>query len=53
MIGYFDRGGPAVRIEAVFDTSTRLAAARILSWRDISNLGRGYTPDVLNGITSY
>ncbi len=40
VIGYFDRGGPAVRIEAVLDASTQ--PARVLFFRDLSHLGRGY-----------
>jgi len=39
-IGYFDRGGPAVRVEAVLDATAK--PARIVFWRDLSHLGRGY-----------
>ena len=40
VVGYFDRGGPAVRIETVLDASQQPAA--ILFYRDLSHLGRGY-----------
>lgn len=46
VIGYFDGGGPTARIEAVIDTNN--GQPRILMYRDISDLGRGYsvtTPD--------
>lgn len=39
-IGYFDQDGPAARIEAVIDTNK--GRPRILMWRDISELGKGY-----------
>jgi hypothetical protein len=45
VVGYFDEGGPAVRVQALLDSSK--LPARVLFWRDISNLGRGYTLDVL------
>ncbi len=44
-IGYFDSGGPPVRIEATIDATTR--PARVISWRDISHLGRGYALETL------
>jgi len=40
VVGYFDHGGPAVRIETVLDASRQPAA--ILSYRDLTHLGRGY-----------
>ena len=47
VIGFFEQGGPAVRIEAVLDSSK--TPAQVLFWRDISNLGRGYAPEILRG----
>src|SRR5207245_615827 len=41
-IGYFDKGGPSARIEAVFDTNA--GRPRILYWRDITELGKGFSP---------
>jgi type II secretory pathway component PulK len=45
IIGYFDQGETASRAEVVFDATTALP--RILSWRDISHLGRGYAGETL------
>ncbi len=39
-VGYFDGGGPAARIEAVIDTNA--GRPRILYWRDLTELGKGY-----------
>jgi type II secretory pathway component PulK len=39
-VGYFDGGGPSARIEAVIDTNQQ--NPRILMWRDLTDLGRGY-----------
>jgi len=44
-VGYFERGGPPARIEAVLDATIR--PARVISWRDISHLGRGYALETL------
>ncbi len=41
VVGYFDKEGPAARIEVVVDAST--VTPRVVFWRDISNLGRGYS----------
>jgi type II secretory pathway component PulK len=38
-IGYFDKKGPMVRVEAVIDTNC--GRPRILAWRDLSELGKG------------
>ncbi len=40
-VGYFDDGGPVVRLEAVIDAAVQ--PARILNMRDLSELGRGFT----------
>lgn len=45
VIGYFEEGGPAARIEAVLDTSS--GNPRLVFWRDISHLGRGYPLETL------
>jgi len=45
IVGYFDEGGPAARIEAIIDSSR--ATPRLVFWRDISHLGRGYSLDTL------
>lgn len=40
-VGYFDDGGPFVRLEAVIDGS--IDPPRILNLRDLTELGRGFT----------
>lgn len=40
-VGYDENNGPAVRIEAVIDTN--YGRPRILYWRDISELGKGFS----------
>jgi len=45
VIGYFDRGGPTVRIETVLD-ATKMPP-RLLFYRDLSHLGRGFAPETL------
>ncbi len=40
VVGYFDSEGPACRVEAVVDTSSGIA--RVVFWRELSHLGRGY-----------
>jgi len=39
-IGYFDEGGPTARVEAVIDTNN--GKPRVMMWRDLSELGKGY-----------
>lgn len=39
-IGYFEAGGPSARIEAIIDTNS--GRPRIVYWRDLTELGRGY-----------
>lgn len=39
-LGTFDGGGPAVRVEAVIDTNA--GSPRLLFFRDLTDLGRGY-----------
>jgi hypothetical protein len=45
IIGYFDEGEIAARAEVVIDATK--ASPRILSWKDISHLGRGYARETL------
>jgi len=45
VIGYFDQGGPAVRIEAVIDATSQ--PPKVVFWRDLSHLGRGYALETL------
>lgn len=45
VVGYFDSEGPACRVEAVVDTSSN--QARVVFWRELSHLGRGYTLSTL------
>jgi len=45
-MGTFDKGGPTARIEAVIDTNG--GRPRILSYRDLTDLGRGFDPSQLN-----
>jgi len=44
-VGYFDEEGPSARIEAILDATNR--PARVLFWRDMSHLGRGYPLETL------
>ncbi len=45
IVGYFEEQGPAARFEVIIDAST--PTPRIVLWRDITHLGRGYSVDVL------
>ncbi len=45
IVGYYDEGGPPARIEAMIDGSR--AKPRLVFWRDISHLGRGYSLSTL------
>jgi hypothetical protein len=45
-IGYFDNGGPYARVEAVIDTTN--GYPRIVMWRDLSELGKGYAITTTN-----
>jgi DNA uptake protein ComE-like DNA-binding protein len=46
-VGYSDEGGPYARIEAVLDASAGGKPARVIFWRDVSHLGRGYSLETL------
>jgi hypothetical protein len=41
VVGYFDGGGPAARVEVVLDAT--VVPPRVLFWREVSQLGRGYS----------
>jgi hypothetical protein len=45
IVGYFEEQGPVARIEAVVDATTQ--QSRIVFWRDLSHLGRGYPLETL------
>ena len=45
IVGYFQGGGPSVRAELIFDATG--TEPRVLFWRDISHLGRGYALETL------
>ena len=45
IVGYYQGGGPSSRVEVVFDATD--VEPRILFWRDISHLGRGYALQTL------
>jgi hypothetical protein len=45
VVGYFQGGGPSARVEVVFDATG--SEPRLLFWRDMSHLGRGYALETL------
>ncbi len=45
VVGYFEEGGPSSRVEAVFDATT--VPARLVFYRDLSHLGRGFAVETL------
>ena len=45
IVGYYEDGGATSRAEVVFDATGEIP--RIVFWRDISHLGRGYSLDLL------
>jgi type II secretory pathway component PulK len=45
IVGYYEGGGTAARIEAVVDASS--GVPRVVLWRDLSHLGRGYSVETL------
>lgn len=49
-VGYFDKDGPHSRIEAVINAS--VSPPRVVFWRDITHLGRGYPLETL-GVEYY
>ncbi len=44
IVGYFEDGSAAARVEVVFDT---MNSQPMLCWKDLTHLGRGYPLDVL------
>jgi len=48
IVGYYEDGGATSRAEVIFDATGEIP--RIVFWRDISHLGKGYTMDQL-GVT--
>ncbi|MFC1758520.1 hypothetical protein ACFL2H_07095 [Planctomycetota bacterium] len=45
VVGYFDRGNVSARAEVVVDATS--VYPRVVFWRDISHLGRGFAPETL------
>ena len=45
VVGYFDTEGVSARAEVVIDATEDIP--RVLSWRDMSNLGRGFSLETL------
>jgi hypothetical protein len=45
VVGYFQGGGASARSEIVWDNTG--AVPRVLFWRDLSHLGRGYNLETL------
>jgi hypothetical protein len=45
IVGYFQDGPAASRAEVIFDATQSIP--RILRWRDMSHLGRGYALETL------
>jgi hypothetical protein len=45
VVGYYDEGGPSARIEAVIEATN--GPPRLLFWRNISHLGRGFPLETL------
>jgi DNA uptake protein ComE-like DNA-binding protein len=50
VVGFFDRPGPTSRIEAVVDATSPIP--RLLFWRDLSHLGRGFGPSMLGAVST-
>ncbi|QDU26151.1 General secretion pathway protein K [Anatilimnocola aggregata] len=45
IVGYYQSGEASARAEVIFDASS--SPARVLFWRDLSHLGRGYAVETL------
>lgn len=45
IIGYFESSGASARVEAIIDATT--VNPKVVSWRDLSHLGRGFDLSVL------
>jgi hypothetical protein len=48
VVGFFDAAGPFTRVEVVVDATGPVA--RVLSWREVNHLGRGYSLEVLGAL---
>jgi hypothetical protein len=48
VLGHFDQGGPTTRLEAMVDGTKK--PPRIVFQRDLTGLGRGFAPAVLDGV---
>lgn len=46
VLGHFDRGGPTTRLEAIIDATKQ--PPRIVFQRDLTPLGRGFSPSLLD-----
>ncbi len=44
-VGYFEKDAPVARIEVILDATS--SPARVVFWRDLSHLGRGYSLETL------
>jgi hypothetical protein len=49
IVGYFEAGGGYTRIYAVIDATQ--SPAKVISVSDLTELGRGYTSNILLGIS--
>jgi type II secretory pathway component PulK len=49
IVGYFDRSGISQRVETIIDATT--VNPKLVSWRDLSHLGRGFDLSVLGSRT--
>jgi hypothetical protein len=47
VVGFFDRGGPVSRVEAILDATADVT--KVLFMRDLTDLGRGYSQTMLGG----
>ncbi len=45
IVGYYEKDGPAARIEVVIDAT--VTPPKVVFWRDLSHLGRGYAVETL------
>jgi hypothetical protein len=45
IVGYYQGGGPSSRAEVIFDATG--SQPRVLFWRDVSHLGRGFALETL------
>ncbi len=48
VVGFFDEGGPVVRLEAILDATT--LPVRVVSLKDLTALGRGFLPEELGAV---